>query len=103
MSLGKRLFAGGALSARVLSTIMITALVTVPSAALSQPRWVPDGRVLCAADNGQIATAIVTDGSGGSTIARQGYGEGTEFPSRPAYTSTSSPSMVRLEPAGWRS
>jgi predicted lipoprotein with Yx(FWY)xxD motif len=75
MSLVKSPFAGGALIARVIGTILITAFLIVPGAALSQP-WDLDGIAVCTANNDQITTAIVSDGSGGSIIAWQDYRNG---------------------------
>jgi len=76
MSLGKRFFACGALRTRVLGTMLISALLIVPGVVLSQPRWVLNGKPVCTADDDQIATAIVSDGSGGAIIAWQDYRNG---------------------------
>ena len=65
-----------ALRARVLGTMLMAALLIVPGVVLSQPRWVLDGKPVCTADNDQIATAIVSDGSGGAIIAWQDYRNG---------------------------
>jgi predicted lipoprotein with Yx(FWY)xxD motif len=75
MSLDKRTFASGAPRVRILATILITAFLMVPGAALSQP-WDPDGIPVCTANNDQITPAIVSDGSGGSIIVWQDYRNG---------------------------
>jgi predicted lipoprotein with Yx(FWY)xxD motif len=76
MSLGIRHFAGGALRSRVLGAMLMAAFLIVPGVVLSQPRWDSDGKPVCTASNDQIATAIVSDGSGGAIITWQDYRNG---------------------------